>query len=119
MPSKPSKSSRGDPAAHFTLAEACLRVGERERAAEAFQAVAKLAPRTSGGVSALRRLAGIREAQGETSSAISDNEKILEWRPADISSYLALARLYGELGRWDRAEKVSKRPGNWRLKIRP
>jgi len=94
-----------DPAAHYTLGEAYMRVGERERAAEAFQAVAQLAPRTSGGVSALRRLASIREAQGDTSAAISDNERLLEWRPADTSSYLALARLYGKVGRWDRVKE--------------
>jgi tetratricopeptide (TPR) repeat protein len=94
-----------DPAAYFTLGEAYMRTGELERAAGAFQAVAKLAPRTSGGVSALRRLANIREGQGETSAAISDNEKILEWRPADIASYLALARLYGKVGRWDRVKE--------------
>ena len=94
-----------DPAAHYTLGEAYTRVGERVRAAEAFQAVAQLAPRTSGGVSALRRLASIREAQGDTSAAISDNERLLEWRPADISSYLALGRLYGKVGRWDRVKE--------------
>ena len=95
-----------DPSAHFTLAEAYLRLGDQERAAVAFQAVVRLAPRTSGGVSALRSLASIREAQGETKSAISENQKIIEWRAADISSYLALARLYGKVGRSDRVRET-------------
>lgn len=45
----------GDPAAHMTLAEACRKLGQLERAAAAYAEVERLAPGTAGAQEAARR----------------------------------------------------------------
>lgn len=98
-----------DPAAHYTLGEAYRRLGDALRAAEAFEVVARLAPRTSGGVSALKNLAEVHESQGSYDVAAKDLEMLLEWRPTDTSASLSLARLYSRTGRRDRARAILRR----------
>ena len=82
-----------DPAARYTLAQSYRRLGERELAAQEFWEVARLAPRTSGAVAALRGAAEACESLGEPARAIAAYEKLLEWRPKDSAAREALARL--------------------------
>jgi len=82
-----------DPAARYTLAQSYRRLGERELAAREFWEVARLAPRTSGAVAALRGAAEACESLGEPARAIAAYEKLLEWRPKDSAAREALARL--------------------------
>jgi tetratricopeptide (TPR) repeat protein len=82
-----------DPAAQFTLGEAYRRSGDLKLAAEALSRVARLAPRTSGGLSALRNLAAIHEARAEHSQAVEAYKQILEWRPSDQEARKSLESL--------------------------
>jgi tetratricopeptide (TPR) repeat protein len=82
-----------DPAAQFTLGEAYRRSGDLGRAAEAFSRVARLAPRTSGGLAALRSLAAIHQAHNEHAQAMETYRKILEWRPSDQEARKSLESL--------------------------
>ena len=66
----------------------------------------ELAPRTSGGVEALRGLAEVSEINGDTSGAENCYRKWIGWLPSDPTPYLSLQRLYRKLGRTERAREV-------------
>jgi tetratricopeptide (TPR) repeat protein len=87
-----------DPPALFTLGEASLRTGDLARAAEALEKVVSLAPRTSGGVDALRRLGPAYERMGRREDAASAYRRLLEWRPGDARAKEALGRLAAYAG---------------------
>src|SRR5579884_154125 len=55
-----------DPAAHMTLGEACQRLGDLRQAAEAYQAVERLAPGTAGALEAARRRQAILRSLGHS-----------------------------------------------------
>jgi tetratricopeptide (TPR) repeat protein len=95
-----------DPAAHFTLAQASRRLGDLPGAAEAFRAVVRLAPRTTGGADALRAQAEVEEAMGSFSLARASYEKLHEWRPQDVAAGLALSRVYLRLGEREKAKET-------------
>jgi tetratricopeptide (TPR) repeat protein len=95
-----------DPAAHFTLAQASRRLGDLPGAAEAFRAVVRLAPRTTGGADALRSQAEVEEAMGNLPLARASYEKLHEWRPQDVAAGLALSRVYLRLGERDKAKEI-------------
>jgi tetratricopeptide (TPR) repeat protein len=95
-----------DPSAHFTLAEACRVTGDLERAVRAYSEVVALAPRTSGGTSALRSLARVHEQLGNIGAAIGDYETLIEWRPSELDAYLGAARLHASMGRHSRAREI-------------
>jgi tetratricopeptide (TPR) repeat protein len=96
-------------AAYFTLGRANRRLGKPEEAAEAFSKVAELAPRTTGGVAALRDLAEIQESRGRWGDARAAYEKLVEWRPSDASALVSLARLCDRMGETDRARSLLDR----------
>ena len=82
-----------DPAAWFTLGQSYEALGNNGVAAAAFEEVARQAPRTTGGTSALRRLALLRETRGEIERAIAAYRQLLEWHPHDAEARKALQRL--------------------------
>jgi hypothetical protein len=93
----------GDPAAHYTLGQAHHRLGDLRGAAEALEAVVRLAPDTSGGAAALREKAEIEEAVGDFAKARASYERLREWQPSNVAACLALTRVYWRLGEVDRA----------------
>ncbi len=95
-----------DPASHFTLAQASRRLGDLAGAAEAFRAVVRLAPRTTGGADALRAQAEVEEAMGSFPLARASYEKLHEWRPQDVTAGLALSRVYLRLGEREKAKQT-------------
>ena len=98
-----------EPPAYFTLGSAYRRLGELEHAAEAFGSVVTLAPRTSGGVAALKEMANIHEAMARLDLARADYEKLIEWRPSDVPAHLALSRVCRSQGDDARAAEVLAR----------
>jgi protein O-mannosyl-transferase len=87
-----------DPSAWFTLGAAGKALGDLPEAADAFSRVAALAPRTSGGVAALRQAAEIHAGLGQLARARSDYELLMQWRPADTSVRTALVDVCRRMG---------------------
>ncbi len=82
-----------DPAARFTLGLAYRQAGDLANSAENLESVVRLAPRTSGGIAALRELAEVHLALRQQDRARADYELLLSWRPNDAAARAALSRL--------------------------
>jgi protein O-mannosyl-transferase len=104
-----ARISPQDPAARFTLARAYARLGEVPQALDAYAEVVRLAPRTSGGSDALRGMAEAYESLGKYDQAANAYETLVEWRPKDVTAYLALQRAYVKSGQSDKAAKTLER----------
>jgi tetratricopeptide (TPR) repeat protein len=100
-----------DPAAWFTLGQACRNMGNAACAAQAFAEVVRLAPRTSGGTQALREKAEMEESTGNLASARVDYEQLGVWTPSDPGVFLAIARVLTGLGDRAGAEEALRKAG--------
>jgi protein O-mannosyl-transferase len=93
-----SRIMADDPSAWFTLGAASKALGELQESADAFSRAASLAPKTSGGVSALKQAAEIRAGLGQLARARADYELLRQWRPSDQSVRTALGRVCLRMG---------------------
>jgi predicted Zn-dependent protease len=69
-----------NPAIHYTLGYAYRQTGDLRSAAESLSTVVRLAPRTAGGAAALKELAAIHEALGDSSRAAEARQTLVGWR---------------------------------------